>query len=355
MQGLSLYKTKVFWKLWLSFFFLFFIIFLLSAYILYSVPEAATTSVIIAATVCSLLILFVGFSIARRIILPLQEIMDVSNAMRKGDYTRRVQFMPRDEIGRIGDTLNKLNEELSRNHLQVTKLEGMRKNFVANVSHEIKTPLTSIKGYAETLLDGAVEDEQIRNKFLKKILTNSERLMHLVQDILSLSQIESTDDFFEVNEIEWSPIIKQIIHNYEEKYLKDQISVEITGLDKLTVLGESEAMYQCLDNLITNALRYTDKNGQITVHLSADSKFGHLTVSDTGIGISSKHINRLFERFYRVDKARSRELGGTGLGLAIVKHFIQAMGGDVKVTSEVNVGTSFTLSLKLSPPKPSKK
>jgi len=348
MQGVSLFKTKVFWKLWLSYLFLLSILIFLSGYVIYTQPQVVTKSFLFIASLCSFLILIVGLVIARKIILPLQEIMDVSNAMRKADYSKRVTLIPKDEIGRIGDTLNKLNEEINRNNIQVAKLEGMRRNFVANVSHEIKTPLTSIKGYAETLQDGAIDDEKNRMRFLQKIVTNSERLMSLVHDILSLSQIESTEDFFENQPVEWSTIIKQITYNYEEKFSKNQLSLVISGLEKMTVQGDHEAMYQCLDNLVTNAIRYTNPNGKITIHMDSDDEHGHLTVSDTGVGIDKKHINRLFERFYRVDKARSRELGGTGLGLAIVKHFVMALGGDVVVNSVVGEGTSFKISLKLT-------
>ena len=179
MQRISLFKTKVFWKLWLSYFILLVVVFAVAAYILFEFPALAEHQIIIFAIVSALFVSALGIYMARKLMIPLQDIMNVSNAMRRGDYSKRVQVIPNDEIGRIGDTLNKINEEINHNNLQMSKLEGMRKNFVANVSHEIKTPLTSIKGYAETLQEGAIEDVENRGKFLGKIITNSDRLMSL--------------------------------------------------------------------------------------------------------------------------------------------------------------------------------
>lgn len=294
-----------------------------------------------------LLALGLGWTLAQRVSIPIWEMLQVAEAMRNGKYSERVRTITHDEIGRLGDTLNRLGAELTNKISELHRLETVRRDFVANVSHEIKTPLTSIKGYVETLLNGAVEDPVNSVRFLEKIERNAERLTNLVQDLLSLAKIEATEGTVKLQAIDWVEVVSSVMARNEDAMQKKQLRVRADlPSSPMRVMGDREAMTQVIDNLLTNAIKYTPEGGRISVSLASRGIWGKLTVADTGIGIPAEHLHRIFERFYRVDKARSRELGGTGLGLSIVKHLVSAMGGEVHVESTVGVGSSFAVRLR---------
>ena len=230
---------------------------------------------------------------------------------------------------------------------EVRRLERIRRDFVANVSHELKTPLTSIRGYVETLLDGALEDPGHNTRFLEKIDTNVKRLNHLVLDLLSLARIEEQEDGLQLVRVDLTTLIEQAMRTHGEVAAGKDIGVEVVVEPDLgPVLADRESLVQVLDNLIDNAIKYTAAGGHVTVRVAADGEHVTLEVVDTGVGIPPEDLDRIFERFYRVDKARSREVGGTGLGLSIVKHLVVAMQGDVSVESEYQRGTTFRVTLK---------
>lgn len=226
------------------------------------------------------------------------------------------------------------------------RVEQMRKDFVANVSHELRTPLTSIKGYAETLCDEGIKDVSKAQSFAQIILKHANRLSTLVQDLLSLTQLESQSTLILKNEIDLRKVLDAAVlvvkHSAETKNLN--IRTESVP-EKTMVWANRDQMGQALINLFDNAVKYTPEGGSITVSVADAGDEVHITVADTGIGIPREHLNRIFERFYRVDKNRSRELGGTGLGLSIVKHIVQSHGGSVWVQSELEGGSAFSFSL----------
>ncbi|MET3506017.1 two-component system histidine kinase PnpS [Halalkalibacter oceani] len=227
---------------------------------------------------------------------------------------------------------------------ELKKLEQVRKDFVANVSHELKTPVTSIKGFSETLLDGAMETAPLREKFLNIIYKESERLQGLIHDLLELSRIEQ--QYFELN---WQPtnverVIEDVIVILKEKAEEKGISLLLHTQGDSQMEGDPERMKQIVINLVNNAITYTPDGGQIDLFLHGKESEVELLVQDTGVGISEKEIPRIFERFYRVDRARSRNSGGTGLGLAIVKHLVEAHHGSIHVTSKPGEGTCFSLT-----------
>lgn len=224
-------------------------------------------------------------------------------------------------------------------------LERVRRDFVANVSHELKTPLTSVKGYVETLQAGAKDDPAVLSKFLGKIENNVVRLVALVQDILSLGSIEGQDGKLHSERIDWLPIIKQVLTHHEHEVQRKNIALDISQLLPLQVIGNREAMTQIADNLLSNAIKYTPDGGAVRLTLRQNKDGASFEVRDTGYGIPEDQLPRIFERFYRVDKARSRELGGTGLGLSIVKHLVAAMNGKVTVESQVGKGSAFAVTL----------
>ncbi|MDX8342111.1 two-component system histidine kinase PnpS [Rossellomorea sp. YZS02] len=228
---------------------------------------------------------------------------------------------------------------------ELKKLEQMRKDFVANVSHELKTPITSIKGFSETLLDGAMNDPETLKSFLDIILKESDRLQSLIKDLLELSKIEKQGFELAVEEVEVAGLIEDVMPILREKAKPKEISLQSDFESRGLAEVDSYRLKQVFINLISNAIVYTPKGGNVWITLQEDQDKVYVKVKDDGMGISPEELPRIFERFYRVDKARSRNSGGTGLGLAIVKHIIEAHEGDIEVESELNQGTTFTVSL----------
>ena len=228
------------------------------------------------------------------------------------------------------------------------RLERVRQEFVANASHELKTPLASIKACCETLLDGAADDPQFLRRFLQTIEDQTDRLDALVRDMLMLARVESEALTREPRAVAVAPIIELCLNRHHQAAERKQLSISIEGLEPdFTVMGDEEALEQILDNLLDNAIKYSNPTGSITLRSRRLDGDGILEVQDTGIGIPQNQLPRIFERFYRVDRHRSREIGGTGLGLAIVKHLVQAMGGTVSVESRLHEGSTFAVRLPL--------
>ncbi|MBC2578991.1 two-component system histidine kinase PnpS [Clostridium sp. DJ247] len=224
----------------------------------------------------------------------------------------------------------------------VKKLENMRSQFVANVSHELKTPLTSIKGFAETLR--YVNDAANKDKFLSIINDEADRLTRLINDILILSHIESSTK--EKNEkVEVNHIVKDVCYLMKNSADKKNIKLTIVGENIPHLIGDSDRFKQMVINLIDNAIKYTENGGSVEVGTEYENNTCILWIKDTGVGIPKEHLGRLFERFYRVDKARSRNQGGTGLGLAIVKHIVMLFGGIIDVESQLGKGSTFIVKI----------
>ncbi len=229
---------------------------------------------------------------------------------------------------------------------ELERVDQMRRDFVINVSHELRTPLASIAGYAETLLDGAIDDKQNNQRFVRILWRNAQRLAQLTSDLMTLSQIEVKAREFEFLSQSPSELLHVAAEAIRPVLARKNLVLQVHPIrDDLTLDCDASAVQQILANLLDNAAKYTPKNGRITVGALERESQLDIYVQDTGIGIAEEHVPRVFERFYRVDKARSRELGGTGLGLAIVKHLVQAHKGTVWLESEPGVGTTFWFSL----------
>lgn len=228
------------------------------------------------------------------------------------------------------------------------QLENMRRDFVANVSHELKTPLASIKAYSETLRRGAINDEQNRMTFVHTIEEQANRLHQLIIDLIHLARIEQGKTAFMITDVEMTGIVQERIDTFREVAEKANITLEFKSPEKeIWVRADEEGVLTIFDNLLSNAIRYTPADGSVTVVCQKQDKDAVLEVIDTGIGIAPDQQERIFERFYRVDKARSREKGGTGLGLSIVKHLTQSMGGKISLNSSVGIGSKFAVRLPL--------
>ncbi|WP_264738738.1 two-component system histidine kinase PnpS [Cytobacillus firmus] len=229
---------------------------------------------------------------------------------------------------------------------ELKKLEQMRKDFVANVSHELKTPITSIKGFSETLLDGAMENKQALNDFLSIILKESDRLQSLIQELLDLSKIEKQGFSLSIQQLDLTDVLEDVMAIMKGKAAEKEIVFEYQRDEKpVYIEGDIHRLKQVFINIISNAISYTPNQGVIYISAAKTRSTVLTEIRDTGIGIEASEIPRIFERFYRVDKARSRNSGGTGLGLAIVKHLVEAHKGSISVKSEVGKGTSFIIEL----------
>tara|TARA_B100000315_G_C14579235_1_gene589580 strand:- start:1274 stop:3109 length:1836 start_codon:yes stop_codon:yes gene_type:complete len=228
------------------------------------------------------------------------------------------------------------------------RLEKLRTDFVANVSHELKTPLTAIAGFVDTLSRGAIHDDENNLRFLNKIEQQVLRLDAMVSDLLSLAQIEAEEESFFLEPVHWMPVVDMVIDRYRDSgALEDFKFVLEAENHAIHSLGQVEAMMQILDNLLNNAIKYTPKGGEITVRVFSRRDEAVLEVEDAGIGIATIDQERIFERFFCADKARSRASGGTGLGLSIVKHLVQKLSGAVEVESELGKGSLFRVVLQL--------
>jgi two-component system, OmpR family, phosphate regulon sensor histidine kinase PhoR len=229
---------------------------------------------------------------------------------------------------------------------ELKKLEQMRKDFVANVSHELKTPITSIKGFSETLLDGAMHDKDTLEAFLEIILKESDRLQLLIQELLDLSKIEQHGFRLSYGSVDLQQQVTEVIEILKGKAAQKDIELKLGETSGNAIIeGDADRLKQVLINLASNAITYTPNGGSVEISLTDQEDVIFLIVKDSGIGIEKSEIPRIFERFYRVDRARSRNSGGTGLGLAIVKHIVEAHKGQIEVTSEVGKGTTFTIKL----------
>ena len=229
---------------------------------------------------------------------------------------------------------------------EVRRLDAMRRDFVANVSHELKTPLSSIKAYAETLSAGAIHDEDNRDRFVNQIEEQADRLHQLISDLLSLARIEQGNQLLDIQRVSLAQVVEECVEEQQRSAEIKQIDLSIEPSEETVwVQVDKDGLRQILVNLVDNAIKYTPEGGRVIVSWRQEMGKIALEVSDSGIGIPESMRDRVFERFFRVDKARSRELGGTGLGLAIVKHLAQSFGGNVSVESELGEGSRFIVEL----------
>jgi len=231
---------------------------------------------------------------------------------------------------------------------ELRKLEKIRSEFVSNVSHELKTPLAAIQACTDTLAGGAIHDKEHAIHFLQQITDQADRLHKLIIDLMELAKIESEDDLFQLEELDIGIPIQEAIDEHLEVAKTRGISLRYEPtIDELLVQADLNGIRTIINNLLDNAIAYTATGGQVSVKWFPEDHNVVIQILDTGMGIETKHLERIFERFYRVDSARSRDAGGTGLGLAIVKHLCQFFSGEITVTSEPNIGSSFVIKIPL--------
>ncbi len=289
-----------------------------------------------------LLILFIGKN--RN-----DELITIKNVIER---IRTNTFKSADEI-KLGNDLKELEDEIKSMFLRtqnditnLKRLEQVRTEFLGNVSHELRTPIFAIQGYIETLLDGAINDENVNKSFLQKANQHTINLNNLLNDLINISMMESGQMLMSFRYFNVHEFLEGIIHELRPNAAKKNLELNLVQFEhKLQLFGDKQRLRQVMINLIQNAIKYTE-TGAVEVGVMENEKTGKVFVRDTGIGISGADVDRIFERFYRVDKDRSREMGGTGLGLAIVKHIVEAHGSKIEVVSTSGKGSEFSFSLK---------
>ena len=270
---------------------------------------------------------------------------EVLNALNDNIYKQVVEIKIEECLYAVYISKVKLGTTLL--FLDVTankKAERMRREFFSNVSHELKTPMTSIRGYSELLANGYVKDEDKQREMLNKILVETDNISSLINDILLLSRIENMDIEVEMIPMNMKAIVDEVLSSHEVEIDKRNLSISAEFND-VKFIGNPQQMHTLLNNLISNAIKYNKDDGDISIQITEEENAIKISVKDTGIGIPLADQSRIFERFYRVDKGRSRQQGGTGLGLAIVKHIVTNYKGTIKVDSELSVGTTIEIVL----------
>lgn len=302
--------------------------------------------VLFGAIAAVMIAMVVAYFVSRSITLPVRQMKETAERIAKGDFSRRVRVKSKDEFGELARSLNTMADELQQKMENLKKMDSMRTDFVANVSHELKTPLTLIKGYIETLEDKAMDDKQKSSRFISIIKEHTDRLGHIIDDLLSLSELELSKDCLYETEFDLKELIDEISLGFERAVTErsQTLTVSSQGGD-LRIKADRDKVEQVFVNLIDNAIKYTKESGRIEVSLLGQDQAVSVTVRDNGIGIPKEHLGRVFERFYRVDKARSRQLGGTGLGLGIAKHIVLVHNGNITIESELNRGTKVSVTL----------
>ncbi|MBP3653758.1 MAG: PAS domain S-box protein [Clostridia bacterium] len=266
-------------------------------------------------------------------------------AVGRGHRPLRLYVSPMRNDGKVVGALAMV-EDIT----EIRRLEQVRTDFAANVSHELKTPLTSIRGFVETLQNGAIDNPPMAHKFLRIIMMETERLTRLINDILSISKLESGDDEVSVERLRLDKMAFDVADMLSIHASEKEVTINChMNNEPVNIMGNSDRVEQMLINLIENGIKYNKPGGSVTVQVFSNGIEANVAISDTGIGIAEENLPRLFERFYRVDKGRSRQMGGTGLGLAIVKHIIRSMGGEIEVHSKFGEGTEFLITLPLAP------
>ncbi len=277
---------------------------------------------------------------------PISELTKAASDISQGDLKRRVAIRTGViEIDELADNMNKMTIALERGYTGIKRMEKVRSEFLGNVTHELKTPISSISGYIETLLEGAINDKTVNIGFLERALENAHRLEELVTDLVEISRIETGELKMNFEYFNIFDILKNLIKDAKQRNANKKITIDLDLPDKkLFVYGDKSRLDQVISNLLSNSLRYTDE-GYIKVKANRRDDEIVFSIIDTGIGITQKAIKRIFERFYRTDKARDRQKGGTGLGLSIAKHIIEAHGSKVYVDTVEGKGSTFSFGV----------
>lgn len=297
-----------------------------------------------------LLIVIVGLIILNLIGLrrrkEINEIKNIISFIRQSKYQTSDEIVLSKNLYGLENEIKEMFEKAKGDIEYLERLQRMRSQFLANVSHELRTPIFAIQGFIETLLNGAINDPKVNKNFLEKANNHTVNLNNLLNDLIDISMIESGEMRMSYRYFDINTFVNNIINEFSPMAGEKNIKINFSPTEEgLQVFGDKDKLRQVFGNLLQNAIKYTDE-GNVEILIENDKKFVNITIKDTGIGIPEEDLNRVFERFYRVDKARSRAVGGTGLGLAIVKHIIEAHNSKILVKSKPGEGSEFSFKLK---------
>jgi signal transduction histidine kinase len=298
---------------------------------------------LLAGAVAAFIALFLARLLARGMTQPLRDMAQAAQMMARGDYRQRVQVRSRDEVGQLAGTFNRMAGEMEG-------LERLRRDLVANVSHELKTPLSALRAHLENLSDGV---EEANPALLQVMLEQSERLSRLVDELLELSRLESGERPLELEPIRLAPLVERVVKEIEVARPDRRVEIrnEVPS-DLPAVEADRQRIHQLLFNLLDNAHRFTPPGGVVSIRAARENGSCEVSVEDTGPGIPAEHLPLVFERFYRVDPSRSRDDGGTGIGLAIARSVVEAHGGRIWAESSLGGGSTFRFVLPIQGPRP---
>jgi two-component system phosphate regulon sensor histidine kinase PhoR len=332
-------------------FFLAVLITLVSVAFLSFVPDVTLAMLFVVGVACFFAsFFFVFYTIDILVFREVDQIYKTIQKLKNKDFD-----ISRKSLIKSVNPIKKLNSEIStyvtkkQNEIEeLKKMEQFRREFLADVSHELKTPIFAAQGFIHTLIDGAKDDPKILDRFLNRAAKSIDGLDALVRDLVTLSQVEKGDLKMHFEEIDLKHITEEIFEQLENKAQSRKVILKIKpkDLEKALVMADKQRITQVLTNLIDNGIKYGREQGKIIVEIEEEKKHFHVSIEDDGPGIPPEHLGRIFERFYRVDKSRSRDTGGTGLGLAIVKHILNAHNSKITVTSQIDKGTRFGFKLK---------
>lgn len=303
--------------------------------------------IIIALTIGLLISALLSIILAKALVTPIADLTRAAERVAGGDFAQKLQIGARDEIGTLSRTFNNMADQLEGTLDNLKKSEAMRREFVANVSHELRTPITSIRSYAETLSDNvSLIPEETEREFLHVIVTESDRMTKIVQDLLTLSRFDAGSIAFKFEDFSFDNSIRDVYNAMLLEAQRQNLGFRLDFKNTTgTIHGDRQRIEQVLMNFVSNAIKYTPAGGDVQITAGKKDELVWVTVRDDGIGIPKKDQARVFDRFYRVDKARSRESGGTGLGLSIASEIVSRHKGEITLQSKPGKGTAITLTL----------
>ena len=307
--------------------------------------------ILVSLAVAAVISVLLGVLLARALVTPITDLTRAAERVASGDFSDKPESQAQDEIGVLSRTFNDMAGQLEANLDELRRSEQMRREFVANVSHELRTPITSIRSYAETLYDDPELPPDMAHDFLRVIVNESDRMTKIVQDLLTLSKFDAGRTSFDIETFRFEQSVRDVYSAtlIEAQHHKHEFSLEFCGPIP-RIQGDRARIEQVLINMVSNAIKYTPDGGRIRMTAGAEGSEVWCTVRDNGIGIPAADLEHVFDRFYRVDKARSRESGGTGLGLSIAREIVVRHGGDITIQSRQGRGTTITLRLPVGGP-----
>ncbi|MCP3033342.1 cell wall metabolism sensor histidine kinase WalK [Halobacillus sp. A1] len=279
------------------------------------------------------LVIWMGRKIANQLVMPLKKMEMVSEKMAGGDFSKRIYPSSSDEVGSLAESFNRLAKYLEEE-------ESNRREFLQNVSHELRTPLSYMRGYTEAIMDGLIQDEEEKEKYIRITHQETARLSRLVNDLLDLAQLEGDSYPMNLEPIPFAQLIYDVVERFKLRIEQKRISIILQLDEEAIIEGDADRLEQVVSNLLDNAIRYTHEADQILINIKQINGKTVLTISDTGRGIPKEDLENIMDRFYRVQKSRTREEGGSGLGLAVVKQIIQKHNAEINIQSEAGKGTS---------------